>query len=97
MSLRDGALHMSLHDGPLDMDLFVISKIRSLSKQRKRAKKLLTEAQQPYSEAEVLKQHEEIERNKTINYLIQTIKAMQLVGGDTSSLKLRLDELLKRS
>ena len=79
---------------PYIVDIFTIAKIRSLSKQRKRLKRLLTESKQSYSEEDVARQRAEIEKRRKADDLIQTIKAMELVGGDTKWLKLRLREVL---
>ena len=82
------------------MDLYTISKIRSLSKQRRRqrrekmdvkfAEKTFEEQMKEQAEKDKTQQHK-----KKIDGLIETIKALQIIGADTSSLRQQLRQELE--
>ena len=82
------------------MDLFTISTIRSLSKKQRRMRrekfesKFEKESFTSQIEKQQIKDKEKARKDK-INELIQDIKALQLIGADTSTKKKQLNELLK--
>ena len=76
------------------LSLTTISKIRSLSKQRRRTKRLLTEQKENVDLKVYQNERLKKEQQEKINDLIQTIKAMELIGGNTDALKSQLKKLL---
>ena len=81
-------------------DLFTISTIRSLSKkQRRMRREKFNNKFEKESFADQLHEQQEKqaakERQDKINDLLQDIKALQVIGADTSSKKKQLNELLK--
>ena len=82
------------------MDLYTVSKIRSLSKKRRRAhiEKMETKfVDKNYVQQmqELNATNEKLAQKRQIDDLIQTMKALQMVGADTSTVRKKLDSLLR--
>ena len=82
------------------MDLYTISKIRTLSKQRRRERreKMDVKFAEKTFEEQMKEQAEKDEKEqlqKKINALIETIKALQIVGADTTDARNQLKEALQ--
>ena len=69
-------------------DLFVEAKIRSLNKQKRRARRAKLEQKRESNFSELMQKREAERsaalRQKQITELIQTIKAMELISADTT-------------
>ena len=83
-----------------ELDWFTISKIRSLSKKRRREKRMKTEDKftvhsfdEQYNELKA--KHEAAAKQAKIRDLIETIKAKQIIGDDVTDMKMQLAALLK--
>ena len=82
------------------MDIVTILAVRAASKKRYRQRKLKREAKEALalsSDMDIeayMKQVEEESRRKKANDIIQTIIAMELVGGNTEELKQKLKQIL---
>ena len=81
------------------MDLYVEAQLKSLNKQRRRERRKKREERfENKTFEEQLKERDlmklDVERKKKINELIMTIKAMELIGIDTSKERETLKQLL---
>ena len=84
------------------MDLYTISKIRSLSKQRRRARREKMDVKfsdKTYEEQmkELAEKNNKKEQKKQIADKIQTIKAMEIIGADTTELRSQLREMIENT
>ena len=82
------------------MDLYTISKIRTLSKQRRRERREKMDAKfaEKTFEEQMKEQAEKDEKEqlqKKISALIETIKALQIIGADTTDARNQLKEALQ--
>ena len=82
------------------MDWYTICKLRSLDKKRRRERlskienKFSTQSFNDQINERKLKQQEELKQAKA-RELIETIRAMQMVGGDDTELKKKVSSILK--
>ena len=82
------------------MDWYTICKLRSLDKKRHRERlskienKFTTRSFNDQMNERKLKQQEEIKQTKA-RELLETIRAMQMVGGDDTQLKQKVSSILK--
>ena len=82
------------------MDLYTISKIRTLSKQRRRERREKMDAkfaEKTFEEQmkEQAEKDEKEQQQKKINALFETIKALQIIGADTTDARNQLKEALQ--
>ena len=82
------------------MDWYTICKLRSLDKKRRRERlskienKFSTQSFNDQMNERKLKQQEELKQAKA-RELIETIRAMQMVGGDDTQLRKKVSSILK--
>ena len=79
------------------LDIWSEAKIKQLQKQKRRVKRARLEEKQAIDFSEVLKkreiERERILRQKKITELLQTVKALELIGGDSSIQRQQLRNL----
>ena len=79
------------------MDIWTEAKIRSLTKQKRREKRNRQDSLIEHLDEDMKKKKEKEEqklKQKRINELIQTIKALQIINADTTKQREELKQLL---
>ena len=81
------------------LDIMTKAKITTINKRRRRAKREKRENLKERFDQEMKERDERLaalSKEKKVRELLDTIRALQLVGGDTSNQKIMLNEIFKQ-